>query len=179
MIRKLIPSKRATSGTCLLQHQAGAAQFGCYDTDGKTLTGIRCIKNCQDASSGQKKSCFLHCPLDGKQFRSRRKWCIKRNNARKQAHRLPVICTGGRWACLVVYNLRLRSNAASASALRISSSRVSRFQMRMRQDTSRCAGEFGNSIMPGCKKMRRLPGKSRREKVCSFHHLLICCFLMP
>ena len=74
---------------------------------------------------------------------------------------------------------RLRSNAASASALRIPSSRVSGFQMRMRQDTSRCAGEFGNSIMPGCKKMRRLLGKSRREKVCSFHHLLICCFLMP
>ena len=171
MIRKLIPSKRATSGTCLLQHPAGAAQFGCYDTDGKTLTGIRCIKNCQDACSGQKKSCFLHCPLDGEQFRSRRKWCIKRNNARKQAHRLPVICTGGRWACLVVYNLRLRSNAASASALRISSSRVSRFQMRMRQDTSRCAGEFGNSIMPDAKKCGGFRGKVAVRKYAVF---IIC-----
>ena len=150
MIRKLIPSKRATSGTCLLQHPAGAAQFGCYDTDGKTLTGIHCIKNCQDACSGQKKSCFLHCPLDGKQFRSRRKWCIKLNNARKQAHRLPVICTGGRWAWLYTISLtlecRFRLGFTDFLFARF------RFQMRMRQDTSRCAGEFGNSIMPDAKK---------------------------
>ena len=159
-------------------HAALLPRLGYYDTNGKTLTGIGCIKNCQKTCSWQKNLAFFHCPLDGERFRSRRKWCIKRNNARKQAHRLPVICTGGRWACLVVYNLRLRSNAASASALRISSSRVSRFQMRMRQDTSRCAGEFGIVLCPDA-KMRRLPGESRREKVCSFHQLLIYCFLMP
>mgnify|MGYP002560675822 CR=1 FL=1 len=44
---------------CLLQHPAGAAQFGYYDANGKTLAGIRCIKNCQETCSWQKKSCFF------------------------------------------------------------------------------------------------------------------------
>ena len=53
----------------LLQHSAGAAQFGCCYADEKVPDGICCVKNLPRAErSWQQNLILFHCPLDGVWF---------------------------------------------------------------------------------------------------------------